>query len=127
MSNNFYKDEDQTLSQTDSFDLNALLHPASAFAHPMDVVNDLDLTLNEKRSILASWASDACAVEAAPSLRELPSGRIVSFDDVMDALRMLDRDAAASGAALRNQRKIRRRALFRRDRDDGSGCNSVSS
>jgi hypothetical protein len=127
MGYNFYKDQRQTLSQADMFDLNALLHPASAFAHPMDVVNDFDLTLNEKRSILASWASDACAVETAPSLRELPSGRIVSSDDVMDALRMLDRDAAASGTALRNHRKSRRRALLRWDRDDGSECNSVSS
>jgi hypothetical protein len=53
----------------DIFDLDALLHPANAFAHPMDVVRDEDLTLNEKRAILASWASDACAIEAAPDLR----------------------------------------------------------
>lgn len=46
-----------------SFDLDDLLHPAQAFSHPTDVVNDPDLTLNEKRAILASWASDACAIE----------------------------------------------------------------
>jgi hypothetical protein len=46
-------------------DLNDLLHPARAFAHPMDVVEDADLTISEKRSILAAWASDACAVEAS--------------------------------------------------------------
>ena len=50
-------------SSDDQFDLDALLHPARAFAHPMDVVRDPDLTLNEKRAILASWASDACAVD----------------------------------------------------------------
>ena len=38
----------------DAFDLDALLHPAKAFAHPMNVVRDPDLTLNEKRAILAS-------------------------------------------------------------------------
>jgi hypothetical protein len=38
-----------------------LLHPAQAFEH-RDVVHDPDLTINEKRAILASWASDACAV-----------------------------------------------------------------
>ena len=54
------------LTGSSEFDLATLLHPASAFAHPMDVVRDADLTLNEKRAILASWASDACAVEAAP-------------------------------------------------------------
>lgn len=72
-------------------DLDALLHPARAFAHPMDVVRDVDLTLNEKRAILASWASDACAVEAAPELRAAASGSVVRWDDIMDALRMLDR------------------------------------
>ena len=50
-----------------AFDLDALLHPAGAFAHPMDVVRDRDLTVSEKRAVLASWASDACAVEVAPS------------------------------------------------------------
>ena len=38
--------------------IEALLHPAGAFAHPSDVVRDNDLTVNEKRAILASWASD---------------------------------------------------------------------
>jgi hypothetical protein len=74
----------------DVFDLDSLLHPASAFAHPMDVVRDPDLTLNEKRAILASWASDACAIEAAPDLRVGTSGNVVRWDDIMDALRTLD-------------------------------------
>lgn len=39
--------------------LNALLHPATAFDHPRDVLNDPDLTPEEKRAILSSWASDA--------------------------------------------------------------------
>jgi hypothetical protein len=73
-------------------DLDALLHPASAFAHPMDVVRDPDLTLNEKRAILAAWASDACSVEAAPDLRFTTTGRLVRWDDVMDALCTLDRE-----------------------------------
>jgi len=34
------------------FDLDALLDPARAFAHPSDVVNDPDLTLREKRATL---------------------------------------------------------------------------
>jgi hypothetical protein len=71
-----------------------LLHPAQAFNHPSEVVNDPDLTLNEKRAILASWASDACAVEAAPDLRTGP--RVpVRFDDIMEALRSLDKQANA--------------------------------
>lgn len=51
----------------DGFDTNQLLHPARAFDSPADVVKDPDLTLTEKCAILASWASDACAV--SPELR----------------------------------------------------------
>ena len=76
--------------QRANFDLDQLLHPAQAFGHPSEVVNDLGLTLNEKRAILASWAFDACAVETAPGLRRSPGGPVVRFDDIMDALRALD-------------------------------------
>jgi hypothetical protein len=79
------------------FDLDSLLHPSRAFAHPSDVVRDPDLTLNEKRAILASWASDACAIEAAPEFRMSMSGKVVRWDDIMDALRALDREAAGAG------------------------------
>jgi hypothetical protein len=71
----------------------ALGYPAGGFAHPDEVVRDPDLTLNEKRAMLALWASDACAVEAAPALRRVPDGRLAAFDDIMDALRLLDREA----------------------------------
>jgi hypothetical protein len=72
-------------------DLNVLLHPASAFEYPRDVVNDPDLTTEEKRAILSSWASDACSVESQPAMR-LPPGakRPVGFDEIVDALRSLD-------------------------------------
>ena len=73
-------------------ELQALLHPAGAYSHPRDVLNDPDLTPYEKRAILSSWASDACAVESCPPLRHPPGGKPVSFDDVMDALRSLDED-----------------------------------
>jgi hypothetical protein len=104
----------------DALDLNALLHPAQAFSHPSDVVNDPDLTLNEKRAILASWASDACAVESAPALRCAPNGgRPVGFDDVMDALRALDKEDATD--SRRYHRIVRRRRIFGRDRDRDRG------
>ena len=77
-------------------EIDRLLHPADAFDHPSDVLKDADLTLNEKRAILAAWASDACALDAVPSLRRSPRGRSpVSIDDILDALRDLDRMAAA--------------------------------
>ena len=90
-------------------DIDALLHPAGAFAHPMDVVRDTDLTLYEKRAILASWASDACAVAAAPELRLNPAGRLVRWDDIMDALRALDREAESRDAPGGNGRPWWRR------------------
>lgn len=71
--------------RTTDQDMAALLHPAEAFGHPMDVVEDGDLTTYEKRAILSSWAADACAV---PELKRTPGG--VSFDDILDALRALE-------------------------------------
>ncbi|MGA3007967.1 MAG: hypothetical protein ABSE59_08755 [Opitutaceae bacterium] len=79
-------------------DFDELLHPARAFARPSDVVDDPDLTLNEKRAILASWASDACAEEANPLLRKTSDGGSTSWDDVMDALKELDLRAVKSAA-----------------------------
>ena len=55
-------------------DLAYLLHPAGAFNHPRDVLDDPDMTTHEKRAILAAWASDACALEAVPALRRSPPG-----------------------------------------------------
>jgi hypothetical protein len=76
------KDSDFAPSpQPFELDLDDLLHPAQAFAHPRDVVADADLTVKHKRAVLASWASDACAVEAAPALRHAPgAASAVSVD-----------------------------------------------
>ena len=83
----------QTENRKD-FELDRLLHPAGAFRTPMEVVEDPDMTVQEKRAILASWASDACAVEAAPELRSPPSAPIIRFDDIIMALKRLDGEAA---------------------------------
>lgn len=93
--------------QLDEFDLQSLLHPAHAFDHPNDVVRDPDLSLNEKRAILASWASDACGVESAPALRKRPNGRTVTFDDILDALRILDFRAEQTFGKPRSKLKER--------------------
>jgi hypothetical protein len=76
------------------FDLDRFLHPARAFRTPLEVVHDPDMTTQEKRAILASWASDASAIEAAPELRQPPSAPPVRFDEIIDALKRLDREAA---------------------------------
>ena len=86
-------------------DLDRLLHPALCFRHPDDVVADMTLALSEKRAILASWASDACAVESAPALRSPPGAAApVSFDDIMDALARLDASQGAPGNRAMRQK-----------------------
>lgn len=105
-----------TRRSRDGFDIDELLHPGRAFGHPSRVVDDPDLTLNEKRAILASWASDACAVEAAPALRAAPGGEPVGFDDIMDALRALDRQAGIGDDSRRYRRVLRRRPWAGRGR-----------
>ncbi len=109
------------------FDLDYLLHPAGAFRTPMDVVADTDMTLQEKRAILASWASDACAVEAVPALRRPPgSRRVVTVDEILEALRTLDKIAQSDAPqAAWARRQVCREALsefrHRRLREPGPG------
>lgn len=76
-----------TNQPTTRLEIAALLQPADAFGHPLDVVDDCDLTSYEKRAILSSWATNAAAS---------PGGlgnRSVSFDDVLDALRLLEAES----------------------------------
>ena len=90
------------------FDLDRLLNPAAIFDHPQDVLSDADLTKQEKRAILSSWASDACAVDSDPTLRKPPgTTRPVSFDDIVEALRSLDDDPPPrpGGTAMRRWRR----------------------
>jgi hypothetical protein len=72
-------------------ELNALLHPGTAFEHPRDVVSHPSLRLAEKRAILASWASDASAIASCPSLRA-PEGlkAPVTIDEILETLCALD-------------------------------------
>ena len=93
------------------FDLDHVLNPAAVFNHPRDVLNDPDLSKQEKRAILSSWASDACAVDSMPGLRQRPGGAApVSLDDIVDALRSLDDDPPPrpGGLAMRLGKRWRR-------------------
>jgi hypothetical protein len=67
------------------------------YTHPSDVANDPNLTTEEKKAILASWISDARAVENAPSLRQLDSGAVVEVDAIQRALVLLDDLAPGRG------------------------------
>lgn len=70
--------------------LDWLITPAATFNHPDDVLSHPGLTAAEKRAILASWASDAHAVENSPWLRQLECGARISLSEVLGALRSLD-------------------------------------
>jgi hypothetical protein len=64
----------------------------SHFRHPFDIARHPTFEPEVKRAILASWASDAAAVKDKPALRRPPGARrAIPIDDVMSALKSLDR------------------------------------
>ncbi len=97
-----------------------LLHPTKHFGHPCDVLAADDIGDDEKRAILASWASDIFAIESIPALRLYPgTDKAVSYDEIIEALKTLDqRDAQAgeqdSSSSFDFPRTHRRRSRVRR-------------
>ena len=83
---------------------------AAIYIHPDDVTSDPELTIAEKRAILASWISDARAVENAPALRRLESGAVVEVDAILQALGRLD-GLAADPKGQRRQTSLLGRRL----------------
>lgn len=72
------------------------LRPAVGFQHPRDVLKDPGLDRDEKRAVLASWASDASAVQDQPRLRWLlGTPEPVPLEDIREALARLDGGARA--------------------------------
>jgi hypothetical protein len=94
-------------SGLNALDIGRLLQPANAFANPMAVVEDQDLTLTEKRAILSAWASDVRGAE--PTLNPCETTRPVRIDDVMDALKELDYRYGALKSRPRYRRILERR------------------
>ncbi|MBB3565857.1 hypothetical protein FHX06_007231 [Rhizobium sp. BK512] len=87
-----------------------LLHPATPFNHPSDVLHNEHISKGEKRAILASWASDIFSVESIPALRLYPgTNKAVSYDDIIDALKILDKDGEASGERVCARSAVPRR------------------
>jgi hypothetical protein len=105
-------------------ELNQFWHPAQAFGHPSNVLRDPDLTLNEKRAILASRASDACEREPMPDRLSVTRAAPVRFDEIMEALRTLDRKA--NGHRYRRIFK-HRWGILRRDHPNRSNVNGALS
>jgi hypothetical protein len=64
---------------------------ATPYSHPSEVLGAKALSGSEKRALLATWASDACAVAGRPVWRWLPGTPApVSVDDILAALQALD-------------------------------------
>jgi len=79
------------------------------FTHPQEVLDDRELALADKRSLLASWASDAHALVEHPSFRQLTSGAVVRVDDIMAALKSLDLNEPRHEAAVTFSQSFARR------------------
>ena len=83
------------------------------------LLEDPGLTTQEKRAVLASWASDANAVPDMPALRQLQDGSVVNVGDILRALSALDQlgqaeSANESRALLRTRPFTRRKLELRR-------------
>jgi hypothetical protein len=92
----------------------ALLHPASAFDHPRDVVNDPDLTTEETRDPLVLGVR--CLLVESQLAMRLPTSPKdpIGFDEIVDALRSLD-----SGPLPKWKRPLRREPSGSNENPDG--------
>jgi hypothetical protein len=72
----------------------AFLCPEAAFSDPFEIVAHPTVGIGEKRAILSRWLARICATEASLGLKWMPQANAgtVEFDDVMDALRALERE-----------------------------------
>ncbi|MFO1249249.1 MAG: hypothetical protein U1E93_13760 [Alphaproteobacteria bacterium] len=74
-----------------------ITHFGGRLRYPHEVARDSRLLPDEKRAILAQWASDANAVPSMPVLRHLPGTPFpVTFSSVMAAMAELDRASCAN-------------------------------
>lgn len=106
----------------------SLVAPGDVFRHPREVLAHPLLSRADKRAILASWASDASALENAPALRCLAGCRAepVPVDTVLAALGTLDRGPPSASTAhsgsptwpRRPRRASNRHRFFRPGRRD---------
>ena len=115
-----------TLKYTVSSQDRPLADIVRLLGHPDDVLDHPELTIIEKREVLAAWASDAHCVADVPGLRQLDSGAIVSVDEILTALQALNEPSVSQVLTGSTQRVKRRRRSFprvlvslaRRDDDD---------
>ena len=83
------------------------LQSVSVLVHPDQVLHHPSLSVEEKRALLSSWASDRRAVENAPALRRLDSGATVCVDEILAALAALPAGAAAPAFVFGAKQDVR--------------------
>jgi len=84
------RNEFRSTPARDATSARSILKRRQRYDHPRDVLATA-LDADEKRAILASWASDLFAVESRPDLRKPPGIRVpIRFQDSLDALQGLD-------------------------------------
>lgn len=93
----------------------------TSFSHPDDVLADHDLTIPEKRRLLASWVSDANSVPHMPTLRQLPDGSVVKAEDILRALGTLDASDTSRSLSWRAPFQRRRGWILRNAHRRGRG------
>lgn len=82
-----------TIAPERPLDIHANAILASTFANPSEVLSNAILTCEEKRAVLAAWASDAFAVEGRPWHRQVPgASAAIPLSEIFQALRTLDDD-----------------------------------
>lgn len=70
----------------------AFIRRSPRLRYPHQLVQEPHMTLDEKRAILAAWASDQHSVESFPTLRHLPGTPFpVTLSSIIDARAELDR------------------------------------
>ncbi|MGO8045515.1 hypothetical protein ACC713_21685 [Rhizobium johnstonii] len=84
-----------------------ILRPQLHFTSPNEILV-ADMPAQEKRAILASWASDLYAVESVPELRKPPGVPApVRYADILAALMALDGGRAEAGRVGKGFRRSR--------------------
>ncbi|NNU37711.1 hypothetical protein G9X64_14670 [Rhizobium sophorae] len=82
-----------------------ILHPHLHFTSLNEVLA-ADISAQEKRAILASWASDLYAVESVPELRQPPGvPSPVHYADILAALKALDGGGGMAGPVGKGLRR----------------------
>ena len=102
--------EDSVMTQpAEGIIVSHLLHSIAHFDHPRHVLAAAHLSEQERRAILASWASDQYAVESIPALRHYPgTSCAVTLADILAALKSLDADQGEQMQTSPNDRSGRR-------------------